>query len=99
VVVASPPYVPTDEIRLLPAEARDHEPEAALDGGSDGLDLVRRIVHGARRWLAPGGCLVVEVGERQVEHARDVLSGLGGPVRGVTSDDYGSAVVVGRLSR
>lgn len=55
VLAANVPYVPTDEVGLLPAEARDHEPLVALDGGADGLDLVRRVAEGAPRWLAPGG--------------------------------------------
>ncbi|GII76960.1 methylase [Sphaerisporangium rufum] len=65
VLVASPPYVPSSAIGLLPPEARDHEPLVALDGGSDGLDVVRRIIEGAQDWLAPGGHLLVETSERQ----------------------------------
>lgn len=53
------PYVPSDEVGLLPAEARDHEPLVALDGG-DGLDVLRRVAAGAPEWLAPGGCVLVE---------------------------------------
>lgn len=96
VVVTSPPYVPTSELRLLPAEARDFESPAALDGGDDGLALVRRIARDARHWLSSQGCLAVEVGESQVEAATDLLEGLGYPTRAVTSPVYGSAVVVGR---
>ena len=50
------PYVPTDEIALMPTDARDHEHRIALDGGRDGLDLHRRVANGARRVAAvPGG--------------------------------------------
>ena len=67
VLVANAPYVPTDEIFLMPAEARDHEHRVALDGGSDGLDLHRRIAAGAPDWLRPGGILLIETSRRQAE--------------------------------
>ena len=57
--------------RLLPPEARDHEPRAALDGGPDGLDVARRVVAGAPGWLAPGGWLLFETSERQAPVATD----------------------------
>ncbi len=64
-VVAVAPYVPTDALRLLPRDVRDHEPARALDGGADGLDLVRAVVATAARVLRPGGHLAVEVGGDQ----------------------------------
>ncbi|WP_432571771.1 putative protein N(5)-glutamine methyltransferase [Kineococcus sp. SYSU DK005] len=66
VVVANVPYVPSAQVALMPPEAREHEAARALDGGTDGLDVARRVLAGARRWLRPGGALVVEVGEEQV---------------------------------
>ena len=67
VVVANAPYVPTEEIALMPREARDHEHHVALDGGPDGLDLHRRIAAGAPDWLRPGGMLLIETSEQQAE--------------------------------
>jgi release factor glutamine methyltransferase len=64
-IVVVAPYVPTAEIALLPHEARDFEPLLALDGGADGLDLVRRILAEAPEWLAPRGALLTEVSEEQ----------------------------------
>jgi release factor glutamine methyltransferase len=65
VLAANAPYVPTAEIRQMPREARDHEPLVALDGGTDGLDLHRRIAAGATTWLRPGGVLLIETSVRQ----------------------------------
>ena len=62
VVVANPPYVPTAEIAGLSREVR-REPRLALDGGADGLDVLRRVVAGAPARLRPGGALVVEMHE------------------------------------
>ena len=64
-VTANPPYISEDELKKLDGEVRDHEPLAALDGGPDGLDVVRRILEGAAAWLSPGGWLLMEVGAGQ----------------------------------
>lgn len=96
VVVASPPYVPTGEIRLLPSEAREFESAIALDGGTDGLAMVRRIARDARQWLAPHGWLALEVGETQLDPVAAMLEDLGYQTRAVTAEEYGAAVVMGR---
>jgi release factor glutamine methyltransferase len=67
VLVANAPYVPSGEIGLLPPEARLHESPRALDGGTDGLDVVRSVAAAAPRWLAAGGHVLVETGERQAD--------------------------------
>ncbi len=66
VVVSNPPYVPTGELAGLSAEVR-REPRGALDGGPDGLSLLRVLVAGAPERLVPGGALVVEMHERHLE--------------------------------
>ena len=71
ILAANVPYVPTGEVALLPAEARLHEPRVALDGGGDGLDVLRRVAAQAPLWLAPGGSLLVEISERQEHQACD----------------------------
>jgi release factor glutamine methyltransferase len=62
VVTANPPYIVTSEIDSLQPDIKDFEPRLALDGGNDGLDLVRRIVDAAPRYLVPGGVLALEIG-------------------------------------
>jgi release factor glutamine methyltransferase len=64
-VVANPPYLPSAVIPSLPPEVSRHEPRAALDGGPDGLAVLRRIVAGAPAVLRPGGWLLLEIGEDQ----------------------------------
>ena len=87
VLLCNAPYVPTDAIATMPPEARDHEPAVALDGGGDGLDVVRRVVAGAREWLAPGGSLLFEVGTGQVDAATRLVGSHGLRPRVVTDDD------------
>ncbi len=64
-VVSNPPYIRSADIAGLATEVRDHDPIRALDGGADGLDAYRALVPQAARLLAPGGALVVEVGDGQ----------------------------------
>jgi len=64
-VVANPPYLPSAVIASLPPEVSRHEPRAALDGGPDGMAVIRRIVNGAPAVLKPGGWLLMEIGEEQ----------------------------------
>ncbi|GII26355.1 putative protein N(5)-glutamine methyltransferase [Planosporangium mesophilum] len=85
VLIANVPYVPTDEVGLLPPEARVHEPRVALDGGADGLDVLRRVAAAAPRWLAPGGHLLVETSERQAPRAVEAFAGSGLTPRVATS--------------
>jgi ribosomal protein L3 glutamine methyltransferase len=61
VIVCNPPYVNSASMQALPQEYR-REPELALGGGADGMDLVRRIIEAAPRYLAPEGVLVLEIG-------------------------------------
>lgn len=97
-IVANAPYVPNDQLALMPREARDHEPAAALDGGADGLKLHRRLLAQAPRWLAPGAAVMLEVSDRQVAAAESMVrsSGLVAVVR-PSPDDRRTVVVVGQL--
>jgi release factor glutamine methyltransferase len=95
VLVANVPYVPTAAIRLLPPEARLHEPLRALDGGADGLDVLRRVVAQAPSWLAPDGHLLVETSEKQAPAATGIVERAGLAAHVVRSADLDATVVVG----
>ncbi|MEU7942623.1 putative protein N(5)-glutamine methyltransferase [Microbispora bryophytorum] len=95
VLVASPPYVPTGAIGLLPAEARVHEPQVALDGGADGLDVVRRVVAGAYVWLAPGAHLLVETSEAQAPETADAVARAGLAARLTYDEELDATAVIG----
>jgi release factor glutamine methyltransferase len=98
VLICNAPYVPSGEIGLLPSEARDHEAPMALDGGADGLAVLRRAAADARAWLAPGGVLLVETSERQAPSMAAAMSaaGLSGEIH--SDEDWGATVVTGRAN-
>ncbi|MFM0593227.1 50S ribosomal protein L3 N(5)-glutamine methyltransferase [Paraburkholderia dilworthii] len=64
VIISNPPYVNAASMQELPAEYK-HEPDMALAGGADGMDIVRRIIAQARNWLTDEGVLVVEIGNER----------------------------------
>jgi release factor glutamine methyltransferase len=98
ILAANVPYVPTGEIGFLPPEARTHEPQIALDGGADGLDVLRRVAAGAPGWLAPGGRLLIETSDRQAPHAAAAFTASGLTVRVATSAELDATIVIGTLT-
>ncbi|MEW2516870.1 putative protein N(5)-glutamine methyltransferase [Actinacidiphila alni] len=94
-LAANVPYVPTGDVPLLPPEAREHEALIALDGGPDGLDVLRRVLAEAPTWLAPGGSLLVESSERQAPTAVALFTAAGLRTRVATSDELYATVIVG----
>ncbi len=94
VLIANVPYVPTEDIALLPAEARDHEPLVALDGGGDGLDVMRAVARQGARWLTPGGHLLVEASDRQLPEAIRIMADGGLSPRVVLDDETEAAAIV-----
>lgn len=99
VLLANVPYVPTGQIAFLPEEFRVHEARAALDGGDDGLSVLRRVAAEAPRWLAPGGHLLTEAGDAQLAAAHRILVGAGLTARTVTDPESETSIVVGSMSR
>lgn len=96
VLVANVPYVPTGAVALMPREAREHVAPVTVDGGADGLDVLRRVAAGSTSWLAPGGHLLSEVAEDQVGTALDVLGRAGLQPSSSTDDELDAHVVLGR---
>ena len=72
-IIANLPYIPAEEIASLSPEVR-HDPASALDGGADGLDLIRRLIDTAPDRLAPGGALLLEIGLGQADAVNNLLS-------------------------
>ncbi|WP_245650273.1 putative protein N(5)-glutamine methyltransferase [Millisia brevis] len=94
-ITANVPYVPSDAIDLMPREARDFEPRVALDGGADGLDVVRRVAGEASKWLRPGGNLLVETAPDQAPTARTIFTAAGLTARTVADESSTAVVVIG----
>lgn len=95
-VVVNAPYVPTDEIANMPSEARDHEHRVALDGGTDGLDLHRRIARDAVEWVRPAGVLLLETSRAQAESTRSFFAAAEWTTTLVLDDDVDGTVLVAR---
>lgn len=93
-LLANVPYVPTDELALMPPEARDHESPVALDGGADGLDVLRRVACAATDWLTPGGHLLVETSTRQAPLAVDLATAAGLTAQIANSEEWGATVLI-----
>jgi len=95
ILLANVPYVPTEAVQTLPPEARLHEARLALDGGPDGLVVLRRVAAAAPRWLAPGGHLLIETSERQGPRAAEAFTRRGLAARVVSSADLNATVIIG----
>ena len=95
------PYVPTRELALLPADVQRYEPRRALDGGPDGLDLVRRTAGAASRLLRPGGWFLAELGGEQDAVLAPAFAALGFEAAEPWWDEDGDlrGVAVRRLTR
>lgn len=98
VLVVNAPYVPTGEIAFMPAEARLHEPAVALDGGSDGVAMHRRVADGAPGWLAAGGHLLIETSARQAELTAAAVTASGLTATVAAEDDVDATVVIGSMT-
>jgi release factor glutamine methyltransferase len=96
VIALNAPYVPTDEIRHMPPEARDFEARIALDGGRDGLDVHRRVAAEAREWLVPGGLLVIETSTEQADGTLALFTERGYDARVASDVDRDATAVAAR---
>ncbi len=74
-IVSNPPYIPSCDIPFLEPEIRDYEPRVAIDGGLDGLDVIRRIARDSHYYMQKEGFLVMEIGEGQGASVLEILKG------------------------
>jgi len=74
IIASNLPYVPTTDWQALPPEIHDHEPRAALDGGEDGLRIIRRLLRRAPEHLGPAGTVFAEIGDEQGQLAADAAT-------------------------
>lgn len=93
-IVSNPPYIQQGEIAGLAADIRDHEPHLALDGGADGLDVIRRLVRESIHRLKPGGWLMFELSPEQAEAAMELMNEAGFEQVQVKNDLSGQGRVV-----
>lgn len=96
VIAANLPYVPTEAVATMPAEARAYEPLLALDGGADGLDLLRRAAAEAPRWLRHGGHLLIEIASGQADAAAAAFAAAGLSPSQATDTELGATMVIGQ---
>ena len=85
-VVANPPYLPAMTLASLPAEVARFEPRLALDGGPDGMRVLRRLIAEAPAFLRPGGWLVMEIGEEQAGALASLMAAEGFSAIGARRD-------------
>jgi len=99
VVTGVVPYVPSDAMHLLPRDVAEFEPRAALDGGGDGLTVLRRAICDAGAWVREGGWIALESGIDQVDEASVLLmaGGFGGVVELRDDDGDRRGVLAQRL--
>ncbi len=94
VVVSNPPYIALGEFDALPPEVRRFEPREALIGGETGIEVIVELLEQVRMWLAPGGWLVVEIGETQGHRVKRLLEVIGYDEVAITQDLAGRDRVV-----
>jgi release factor glutamine methyltransferase len=95
-LLVNAPYVPTDAIATMPPEARDHEPVVALDGGTDGLAVHRRVISDAPDWLARGGLVLIETSRRQAPADAGLMMAARLDPRIARDEELDATVVIGR---
>ena len=95
ILLANVPYVPTDAIALMPPEARDHEPHVTLDGGPDGLSVLRWVASEAPAWLSPGGHVFFETSHEQADPAAEIVRAAGLTAAVESDEERGATVIIG----
>ena len=73
-IVSNPPYIPSKDIKNLSGDIRNYEPRIALDGGSDGLDQIKKVIYKSKHLLLENGILALEIGYNQYRKVADMLN-------------------------
>lgn len=85
-IVSNPPYIPTDQIEFLQPEVKDYEPRVAIDGGKDGLSVIKKIAKEGINFIKPGGRLYMEFAFGQADQIKDLFSRLGWRILSIIPD-------------
>ncbi|MGC8828186.1 MAG: peptide chain release factor N(5)-glutamine methyltransferase [Verrucomicrobiia bacterium] len=85
-ILSNPPYIPTDEINNLQPEVKEHDPLTALDGGKDGLDVIRYLARESAIYLKPQGVMIIEIGAGQSAAVSDIMRENGWIIHSVIKD-------------
>lgn len=88
IIVSNPPYIESEKIKKLIPEIKDHEPIVALDGGKDGLLVIRKIIIQSARFLRPEGLLAMEIGKEQANNVVKLIGKSGGYTNIDIQKDY-----------
>lgn len=87
-ILSNPPYIPSSEIPKLAPEIKDHEPKIAIDGGKDGLDIIRGLILQAPKFLKPKGKLAFEIGADQADEVKKLIDDSGKYANRFVVKDY-----------
>ena len=99
-IISNPPYIPSAEISTLQPEVRDFDPRAALDGGTDGLDLYRKLASEAGPFLKPEGKIMLEFGDGQAEAVKSIFENQKWIVEAVKEDySHRARILIARAGR
>jgi len=85
-IVSNPPYIPSKEIKKLSKDIRDYEPDIALNGGKDGLDLIKKVIYKSSKLLKNNGLLAIEIGTNQYLRVLAIMNKCGFRVVGKEFD-------------
>ena len=98
VLLANVPYVPSAAVEMMPPESREHEPLGTVDGGADGLDVLRRVAAIAPAWLRPGGTVFCEISRGQIAAASAAFASAGLTPTVHRDDEREATVIAGTRS-
>ncbi len=85
-IVSNPPYIPSKEIKKLSKDIRDYEPDIAINGGKDGLDLIKKVIYKSSKLLKNNGLLAIEIGTNQYLRVLAIMNKCGFRVVGKEFD-------------